>query len=93
MDVCCDVTGNSEFVGDRIPRNPPAALDASHRGIINGFGVPQRLVRGGGDGQLAIRQMNTTDATEQPAADGAVGVVVQRIMGLPLKAYRAKLPL
>ena len=40
MDVCCDVTGNREFVSDRISLIPPAALNASHRRIVNGFGVP-----------------------------------------------------
>lgn len=40
MDVCCDVTRNRKFVSDRISLIPPAALDVSHRGIINCFGVP-----------------------------------------------------
>ena len=77
MNVCCDVGGNGEFVGDRISFIPPTAFDSACRGIINRFGVPQRLVRSGSNGQLTVREVNAADAPEQPAADSTVGVVVQ----------------
>ena len=40
MDVRCDVGRHRELVGDRVPFIPPAALNASHRRIVNGLGVP-----------------------------------------------------
>ena len=42
----------------------------------------QSRVRGGGDGQGLPCQMNAAHATEQPAADGTVGVMVQGFAGV-----------
>lgn len=81
-DFCGSVAGHGDGVGHGIACILPATFNAPHRGIVHCFCPAQCRVRGGGDGQGLPYQMDAAHATEQPPADGTVGVMVQGFGGV-----------
>ena len=81
-DIGGQVGGDFKLIGHRVAVIPPAAYDAACRGIVGSLGAAQRFVGRRGNRQCAVRVMDAAHTAEQPAADGAVAVMVQGFVGL-----------
>ena len=76
-DIGGQIGRDLKLIGHRVAVIPPAAYDAPGRGIVDSLGVAQRFVGCGGNRQRTVGIMDAAHTAEQPAADGAVAVMVQ----------------
>ena len=81
-DISGQVGGDLKLIGYRVAVIPPAAYNASGRGIVGGFCPAQRFVGRRCNRQCAVRVPDAAHTAEQPAADGAVAVMVQGFVRL-----------